>query len=26
LPPLTGVKVTVTSPAIKKTSAVQHKS
>jgi hypothetical protein len=24
--PLTGVKVTVTSPAIKKTSAVQHKS
>jgi len=26
LPPLTGVKVTVTSPAIKKTRAVQHKS
>ncbi len=26
LPSLTGVKVTVTSPAIKKTSAVQHKS
>jgi hypothetical protein len=26
LPPLTAVKVTVTSPAIKKTSAVQHKS
>lgn len=26
LPPLTGVKVTVTSPASKKTIAVQHKS